>query len=282
CEEIDMMDNWQFFLQKEGDYAWLPLETPQVEILEGRYQLIAHTSESSSTVRVTIQHQHDLDSVAQDNRQEEFRSVESSGKVEILPLAYLGLGSWSIACYPQPPEEMGATATLSQAPYALEIQVLPQDFDLFEDWDYENSDRATAQIADAACEDMSNSPNKAIDEEPLGLEHSTPRIDIPAGRVFLPSFSDSAPVIEFRTVEPHGLPRLISDDTVLESPLSPELPPFSRSQLALRDKLARRQRALTKIQCIGAAISQHSLELSLPVFEEKFKSKLSQMALPGS
>ena len=93
-----MMDNWQFFLQKEGDYAWLPLETPQVEILEGRYQLIAHTSNAGQSVRVNIRHQYELDNIPQENIQESNRPIEVSGKIEILPLVYLGLGSWSISC----------------------------------------------------------------------------------------------------------------------------------------------------------------------------------------
>jgi len=34
------MQSWEFLLQKEGDRVWLPLESPDVEILEGRYRVI--------------------------------------------------------------------------------------------------------------------------------------------------------------------------------------------------------------------------------------------------
>jgi hypothetical protein len=32
-------EDWAFLLQQEGDRAWLPLESPDVEVLEGRYRL---------------------------------------------------------------------------------------------------------------------------------------------------------------------------------------------------------------------------------------------------
>ncbi len=37
------MKHWEFLIQREGDQTWLPLEAQQVEILEGRYRVVAHT-----------------------------------------------------------------------------------------------------------------------------------------------------------------------------------------------------------------------------------------------
>lgn len=135
-EDQNKMEDWQFFLQKEGDYAWLPLETPQVEILEGRYQLIAHTSTVGTSVRVNIRHRYEQENIPQENIQESVRQIELSGKVEILPLVYLGLGSWSITCYPKS-ESQDRTSSDRPESYSLDIQVLSQDFDLFEDWNFD-------------------------------------------------------------------------------------------------------------------------------------------------
>ena len=46
------MKKLEFLLQKEGDRAWLPLETPDVEILEGRYRVVASNRTTSKEVVV--------------------------------------------------------------------------------------------------------------------------------------------------------------------------------------------------------------------------------------
>ncbi len=51
------MEYWEFLLQKEGDRSWLPLESPTVEILEGRYRVVARSSRKQTNVEVRIIHQ---------------------------------------------------------------------------------------------------------------------------------------------------------------------------------------------------------------------------------
>ena len=48
------MEYWEFLLQQEGDSSWLPLDTSQMEILEGRYRIMAHCNQPDTPVQVHI------------------------------------------------------------------------------------------------------------------------------------------------------------------------------------------------------------------------------------
>ena len=88
------MTNWEFKLQKEGDLAWLPLESPTVEIIEGRYQLIAQVGCANEPVEVTIQHQYDLDGVWQETCQQQVYAANDEGATgAVAPHLY---GEWPL------------------------------------------------------------------------------------------------------------------------------------------------------------------------------------------
>ena len=291
-----MMENWQFFLQKEGDYAWLPLETPQVEILEGRYQLIAHTANAGQSVQVKIRHQYEQENVPQENIQESIRQIGLSGKVDILPLIYLGLGSWSISCHPELQADIsGSSDTASVQSYDLEIQVLSQDFDLFDDWTFSELDsqedninsektietalntKTTETVPVRLAEPIVSPAIAESHQSPSPISHtqeSTP--------LHLPDFSTQTvvPSRAFRTVSPKELPRPVSDRQLPTPPQSPQLPVFSKAKAVVATQQIQRHRSLSKIQLIAAAVSQrHGPEISPSTRQEKFHSKLNRIAV---
>lgn len=315
-----MMENWQFFLQKEGDYAWLPLETPQVEILEGRYQLIAQTAKAGQSILVNIRHQYEHEDIPQENMQESIRQIGLSGKVEILPWVYLGLGSWSISCRFQEDQE-GAEAQSSESAqsYELEIQVLSQDFDLFEDWNYGDLDVQeektavetsleipvvtessveiwpdllipVANLSEGDASDRIVPEVVVAEDSPPGLksfrlpeiDHSHPPVSHSSESMglLLPTFSASVPALSFRVVSPTELPRPVSDREIPVAHHAPQLPVFTTSRVVVMTKQAQRVRSLTKIRLIGAAVSQRqSPDIAPTTLQEKFYSKLSRIAV---
>lgn len=117
------MDYWEFLLQRDGDGSWLPLEVAQVEILEGRYRIMAHTSRLEQPVEVRI-HQLMLDRHPPKRRTlKRSGKIEDSGLLVVMPFTWLTAGQWDISCS-QPGE----------APdwhYGVQLQVQPQDGD---DW----------------------------------------------------------------------------------------------------------------------------------------------------
>src|SRR4028118_1764210 len=50
------MKKLEFLLQKEGDRAWLPLETPDVEILEGKYRVVARIQHPNTDIEIRVTH----------------------------------------------------------------------------------------------------------------------------------------------------------------------------------------------------------------------------------
>ncbi|HEY9618582.1 MAG TPA: hypothetical protein V6C64_17190 [Microcoleaceae cyanobacterium] len=92
------MEQWDFLLQKDGDRSWLPLDSPDVEILEGRYRIVARSNQANTEVNVAISH------VTVDEDPPKRRSKRRSGRtnanglIVILPYTHLRSGIWQITC----------------------------------------------------------------------------------------------------------------------------------------------------------------------------------------
>ncbi|NJK37675.1 MAG: hypothetical protein HC835_04935 [Oscillatoriales cyanobacterium RM2_1_1] len=99
------MESWEFLLQKEGDTTWLPLESPDVEILEGRYRIVARVGAISGKspngkLEIRITH-HALDEIPPVHRvQTRVVEINPEGLASILPYSRLKSGIWEISCFP--------------------------------------------------------------------------------------------------------------------------------------------------------------------------------------
>jgi hypothetical protein len=134
------MEYWEFLLQGEGDQNWLPLDASQVEILEGRYRVMAHTSQTDTAVNIRISQ------LLFDQTPPKRRSLKRQGKISkdgllvVIPFTHLTAGTWSIYC-------TGSTETTGETPsswqYAVQLQVLPYESGEDGDW---FADDGTAQL----------------------------------------------------------------------------------------------------------------------------------------
>ncbi|MBD1873635.1 hypothetical protein H6F75_09085 [Nodosilinea sp. FACHB-131] len=158
------MEYWEFLLQKEGDQSWLPLDTSQVEILEGRYRVMAHTSHTNTPVHIQIgQLLHDSQSDSGTERSAnrvppQRRTLRRQGQINenglmvVMPFTRLGEGSWDIECAsaiaPEPSPE-DATAANASAPwrYAVQLQVVAQDSADEGDWFADDGSAGLGAIA---------------------------------------------------------------------------------------------------------------------------------------
>ncbi|MFH7244936.1 MAG: hypothetical protein ACHWZW_19040 [Spirulina sp.] len=129
------MEYWEFLLQQEGDNHWLPLDTAQMEILEGRYRIMAHTSEAHTPVRVQVS-QRLLDQDPPKRRSFKRQGqTNADGLMVVIPFTRLQAGTWDIRCSSVPNAANSsepATADESAAPspgpdwaYSVQLQVLP-------------------------------------------------------------------------------------------------------------------------------------------------------------
>lgn len=96
------MKKLEFLLQKEGDRAWLPLETADVEILEGRYRVVARVPHPNTNIEIRVSYI-SLDQVPP-QRQVQSRSTRtnSEGLVVIIPYTRLKPGKWELSCLADP------------------------------------------------------------------------------------------------------------------------------------------------------------------------------------
>ena len=92
------MEYWEFLLQKEGDRSWLPLESPDVEILEGRYRVVSRSSRENSNVEVRITHQAMIEVPPKRRTQQRSNRTNAEGLVVVIPYTTLKPGTWELTC----------------------------------------------------------------------------------------------------------------------------------------------------------------------------------------
>ncbi|MEM9976975.1 MAG: hypothetical protein AAF808_05035 [Cyanobacteria bacterium P01_D01_bin.2] len=144
------MRYWEFLIQQEGDQTWLPLEAKQVEILEGRYRMAAHTSHYETSVEVRVS-QLLLDEVPPRRRVRKRRAMTNdSGLLAIFPFIQLAPGHWEIDC--NSPDVMDDLLGEGWH-YAVQLQVTPRDED---DWEPDWSEAAKVSYPAAAPEPASS------------------------------------------------------------------------------------------------------------------------------
>lgn len=148
------MEYWEFLLQKEGDQSWLPLDTSQVEILEGRYRVMAHTSHTNTPVQIQIgQLLPDFSSVPP--RQRILRrqgQINENGLMVVMPFTRLSEGAWDIQCASAiAPEASPEEADAANAPlpwrYAVQLRVVAQDSADEGDWFADDGSAGLGAIA---------------------------------------------------------------------------------------------------------------------------------------
>lgn len=119
------MENWEFLLQKEGDRAWLPLESPDVEILEGRYRVVARSMLANAEIEVRITHQLTDEVPPQRRVQKRSTRTNPEGLMVVIPYTSLKPGIWELCCLANLDADSGQTSQ-----HTVQLQVLPTEEDL--------------------------------------------------------------------------------------------------------------------------------------------------------
>ncbi|MBE9177013.1 hypothetical protein IQ268_00290 [Oculatella sp. LEGE 06141] len=92
------MEYWEFLIQKEGDRSWLPIEPPDVEILEGRYRVVARSSRINTAVEIRISHQAIAEIPPKRRTQRRFGKTNRDGLLVVTPFTRLQPGLWELRC----------------------------------------------------------------------------------------------------------------------------------------------------------------------------------------
>ncbi|MDY7006585.1 MAG: hypothetical protein SWX82_22365 [Cyanobacteriota bacterium] len=118
------MSKWEFLLQKEGDRTWLPLESADVEILEGRYRIVAHTHIANTEVQIQIIHNSTEEVPPLRRVQKRSSRTHSQGLISIIPFTRLKPGKWEFRCQTKP-----TTSSVKTKQHIIYLEVLPTDYD---------------------------------------------------------------------------------------------------------------------------------------------------------
>ena len=116
------MKKLEFLLQKEGDRAWLPLETADVEILEGKYRVVARIQHPNTDIEIRVTYTSFEGVVPQRKVQSRSARTNPEGLVVIIPYTRLKPGLWELSCLPDP-----RSTPAKPWQYGVQLEVLPAE-----------------------------------------------------------------------------------------------------------------------------------------------------------
>lgn len=134
------MEFWEFLIQKEGDRSWLPLESPRVEILEGRYRVMARSSRVNTAVEICIAHETAIEHPPKRRIQKRTSRTNPDGLIVVIPFTRLLPGMWELRCMGDLMSDMMGQSWQ----YIVRLQVVAHetatDGDWEPDWDEEGAE----------------------------------------------------------------------------------------------------------------------------------------------
>ncbi|MCT7953867.1 hypothetical protein [Laspinema palackyanum] len=93
------MEDWEFLIQKEGDRSWLSVESPEVEILEGRYRMVARCSRNNVPVEIRAIYQSSEEFPPKRRMQKRGTRTNAEGLMVVIPFTRLKPGFWDFTCF---------------------------------------------------------------------------------------------------------------------------------------------------------------------------------------
>jgi hypothetical protein len=223
------MAQWQFLIRKEDDQAWIPLESLNTEILEGRYQLVAELGTAAVPIEVQLNHEFEQDGLFKQTRQQKLLMTDLQGQVDLTSLTYFAPGRWEVKCRIPDKAQEDLSVPVELDSVTLSLQILAQEYGCLEEWDLFVDHPSSQAIPKTELVGANGVTGLS-----LGPIHNSGQPTPAELRVSLPSIPKDLPPLELFTVENFQLPptlyRPSSDDLVnyqLQLPCLPRLEPFA-------------------------------------------------------
>jgi hypothetical protein len=90
------MTYWEFLIQRQDDRSWKTLTSPNLQIVEGKYRIVANTSAIDATVRTQVFYH--TDTQPPQLSQSRSQSISPEGILVVLPFTHLQAGMWHFKC----------------------------------------------------------------------------------------------------------------------------------------------------------------------------------------
>jgi hypothetical protein len=112
------MEYWEFLIQREGDRGWRTIETGNLQLMEGKYRIVANSNLVDTQIQTRVVHQTTGSTEPQRRSQSRTQTTSSSGVLVIVPFTQIESGMWQFVC-------SGNTAGASWQ-RKLKLRVLPR------------------------------------------------------------------------------------------------------------------------------------------------------------
>jgi hypothetical protein len=117
------MGHWQFMIQKKGDRAWQTLESPTLQILAGKYRVLARSYLPNTDVEVRVTHSSIQEVPPKGRIFKRLRRTNADGLIAVIPFTELKPGIWELRCSGDLMTDMLGKSWQ----YSLLIKVFPQE-----------------------------------------------------------------------------------------------------------------------------------------------------------
>ena len=232
------MEHWEFLLQKDGDRSWLPLDSPSVEILEGRYRIVVRSSQPNTEVVVRISHLNTEVEPPTRRLQKRSSRTNQDGLMVLIPYTCLEPGIWGFHC-----SCADLMSELAGVPwqYSVQLQVLGQETEAEEwepDW-LENAVEAAPSESSSIAPAVSTPPENLADAALTSQSEPSRQAPVQSDPIELPppeAALQALPATSFSR-EPLAAP-LNPVKLVHESPSNPDSDPAAEELRYLTEQLS--------------------------------------------
>ena len=111
------MEYWEFLIQREGDRGWRTIETGNLQLMEGKYRIVANSDLPGAQIQTRLTYQ-TADPIPQRRSQSRRQATNQRGLLAVIPFTNLQSGIWQFVC-------SGTTDTQVSWQRILKLRVLP-------------------------------------------------------------------------------------------------------------------------------------------------------------
>ncbi|WP_265275984.1 hypothetical protein [Nostoc sp. KVJ3] len=156
------MEHWQFLIQKQGARSWHILESPNLEILEGQYRVLARSNLLNTDVEVRVTHSSTQEIQPTRRIFKRSRRTNSEGLMAVIPFTYFDAGVWELRCT----GDLMSDLLGKSWQYTVQIKVLTEEEER-ERWEQEkNVESISPDRPDTISENLDIAPTEsAINRE---------------------------------------------------------------------------------------------------------------------
>ncbi|WP_228038969.1 hypothetical protein [Nostoc sp. LEGE 12450] len=147
------MEHWQFLIQKQGARSWHILESPNLEILEGQYRILASSSLSNTDVEVRVTHSSTQEVQPTRRIFKRSRRTNSEGLMAVIPFTYFDTGVWEFRCT----GDLMSDLLGKSWQYSVQIKVLSEEEEAEQ---RKNLESKSLDQADTVSENLDTAPEE--------------------------------------------------------------------------------------------------------------------------